>query len=124
MALDWIFIENYSGEEHLVMDGLSRRLHEAPILDSALDFYGIKKPRVIYLNVPRERAFQMMKGRGRSDDTDEYINNRLDWFAENVVPAINYFRNNSRYVFLEINGEQGIEEVHHEIIKKAFNDND
>lgn len=114
------FIENYSGEEHLVLDGLSRRLHEAPILDSALDFYDIKMPIVLFLNMSRKRAFQLMKGRGRADDTDEYINNRLDWFEENVVPAINYFRDNPRYAFFEINGEQGIEEVHSEIIEKVF----
>lgn len=114
------FIENYSGEEHLVLDGLSRRLHEAPILDSAFDFYDIKNPIVLYLNMSRNRAFQLMKGRGRADDTDEYINNRLDWFEENVVPASNYFRGNSRYTFVEIDGEQGIEEVHREIVSKAF----
>ena len=113
-----MFVKNYTGEENLVLDGLSRRVDEAPILDSAMGFYKFSNPYVVYIDVSREKAFEMMKGRGRSDDTDEYINARLDWFDEDVVPAINYFSNHVKYNFLTINGSQTIEEVHNEVIDK------
>ena len=47
-------IENYSGNENLVFDGLARRLTEAVILDAALRFYNILKYKVVYINVSRE----------------------------------------------------------------------
>lgn len=117
----WIWadflVKNYTGNEHLVLDGLSRRADEAPVLDSAMEFYKIK-PYVIHLDVSRERAFEMLSGRGRKDDTEEYINNRLDWFEKEVIPAMDYFRNNDRYTFIEIDGEGTIEEVQQEILQK------
>jgi adenylate kinase family enzyme len=59
-----------------------------------------------------------MKGRGRLDDSDEEIKKRLDWYKANVVPAIEYFKNDPDYKFVSINGEQTIEEVHREIMQK------
>jgi len=112
-------LENFSGEEHIITDGLSRRVVEAPILDSALDFYDIENAHVVFLNVSHGRAFEMMKNRGRADDTDEYINSRLDWFEKNTIPAVEYFRNESKCTFLDINGEQSIEKVHQDILKGA-----
>lgn len=111
-------VRGFTGEEHLVLDGLSRRAHEAPILHAALSFYKREHPFVVYINVSRERAFDMLKKRGRGDDTDDSINRRLDWFDENVLPAIKYFQNNSYFQFIEINGEQTIEEVHAELMGK------
>ncbi len=118
----WIWsdflIKNFTGDEHLVLDGLSRRVDEAPVLASALEFYKFDRPVVIHMNVSRERAFEMLKGRGRKDDTDEYINRRLDWFETNVVPSIEYFKDHPGYVFLDINGGGSIEEVHKDLIEK------
>lgn len=113
-----VLVKNYTGEENLILDGLSRRIDEAPVLDSALSFYRFNNPYVIYIDVPREKAFDMMKSRGRADDSDEYINERLDWFEDDVVPAINYFRNNFKYKFTPIDGTKSIEEVHKEILEK------
>ncbi|MBC8465189.1 MAG: nucleoside monophosphate kinase [Parcubacteria group bacterium] len=109
-------VKQYSGEEHLILDGLARRKDEVPVLDSAMEFYHISNPYIFHINVSRERAFEMLKGRGRPDDTDDSINERLDWFEENVHHAMDAFRDLPRYNFIDINGEQTIEEVHNEII--------
>lgn len=109
-------VKHYSGEEHLILDGLARRKDEVPVLDSAIEFYNIKHPYIFHINVSRERAFEMLKGRGRPDDTDDSINERLDWFEENVQNAMNAFRDLPRYNFIDINGEQTIEEVHQDIL--------
>lgn len=114
-----VLVKQFTGEEHLVLDGLSRRENEAPILDSALRFYNFEKPVIIYLNVSREKAFEHLKKRNRPDDTDEYINERLDWFDESVKPAMEYFRDNPDYLFLDIDGEQGIKAVQEEIVREG-----
>lgn len=114
-----LMMENITGDEHIFMDGLSRQPKEAPVLDSAIKFYKRQNPLVISIEVSDEWATKLLKGRGRNDDTDEEIKKRLAWYKENVVPAIEYFKNNPDYKFISINGEQSIEEVHQEIMEKV-----
>ncbi len=119
----WIWtdflVKNFTGEEHLVLDGLSRRIDEAPILENALRFYRREHTFAVYLNVSREKAFAMLKGRGREDDTDEYINNRLDWFENTVMPVVNHFKSRDGFQLLDVNGEQSIEKVHEDILRAS-----
>ncbi len=113
-----LFIEKVRGGEHLVFDGTPRSLGEAKMLSTALPFYEREKPAVIFLNVSREWAEERLRGRGRPDDMDpEVVNHRLSWYEKDVLPALDYYRENSAYRFLDINGEQTPEEVHGEIIK-------
>lgn len=118
----WIWtdkiIESYTGEQTLVLDGLCRRPDEAPVLDSALKFFQVEKPTIIFVKTSFEWSFERLKSRGRKDDTDEYIKSRLEWFDTNVFPAMAYFWGNKDYNFFEVDGEKSIEEVHAEIIKK------
>ncbi len=118
----WIWSEylvrHISGNEHLILDGLSRRAHEAPILDSAMRFYKRDKPIVILLETSREWSRKRLLERGRGDDVAEKVERRLDWYDKNVVPAVEYFRTNPAYEFHSINGERTIEEIHADIIQK------
>jgi adenylate kinase family enzyme len=57
---------------------------------------------------------------GRKDDTADSINKRLDWFDADVKPAIERFRRDRDYDFVEINGEQSIEAVHRDIMANVF----
>lgn len=114
-----IMIESIKGNEHIFMDGMSRRLIEANVLDSALKFYKRENLRVVSIECSNEWAVKLMKGRGRSDDTEEEMKKRLAWYKENTVPAIEYFKNDPDYEFISINGEQTIEKVHQEIMAKV-----
>lgn len=118
----WIWTEylinGVTGDEHIFFDGVSRRLVEANVLDSALKFYGYKNLTAVSFEVSDEWATKLMKGRGRADDTDEEIKKRLAWYKENTLPAVEYFKNDPDYKFISINGEQTIEEVHKEVMEK------
>lgn len=111
-------IKNFSGNEDMVLDGVCRRKEEAIALESAFDFYRIEKPNIILINVSKEWSYTRMLERKRVDDTPEKIQNRLNWYERDVVPSIEYFRNKPGFNFIEINGEQSVEDVHKEIIKK------
>lgn len=111
-----IFIKEYTGKEHLILDGLSRRVAEAPVLSAALKFYKREKPCVIVLNVSRKWSMDRLKERGRYDDAEKEINRRLDWYDANVAPTIEYFKKDAYYKYLEIDGEQPVEKVHEDII--------
>jgi adenylate kinase len=111
-------MNNLKGNEHLIIDGTPRQLGEAHILESALDFYKRDEVYVVLPNVSRKWSEERLLGRGRADDSIEDIKRRLDWYDEKVVPAIEYFKSNAKFKFLDINGEQTIQEVRDEIIKK------
>jgi len=111
-------IRHFSGEEHLIWDGLARRYHEAVILDDALQFYKRDQLHVVVLNVSRDWSVTRLRERGRSDDVEEKdVDERLAWYQSEVVPAINFFRENGRSIIHDINGEQTIEEVHQDILR-------
>lgn len=113
-----VFIDKLHGNEHIVFDGTPRSLGEAKMLSTALPFYERKNPTVVFLNVSREWAEARLQGRGRPDDLKpEVINKRLSWYEQDVVPAIDYYRENSDYKFLDINGEQTPAEVFADILK-------
>ncbi len=111
-----MFIRNLSGKEHLILDGLSRRAYEAPILHDALKFYNRQNPIVIVINVSKEWSKNRLLARGRGDDKKEDIDSRLEWYDTNVMPTIDYFRQNNYYKVIDINGEQTIEKVATDIL--------
>lgn len=112
-----ILIEELDKDMHIVFDGAPRSLPEAILISTAMEFYKREEPRVIYINVSRKWSEDRLLARGRMDDTSlSKINKRLDWFDKDILPAIEYFRTNKLYKFIEVNGEQSIEKVHSDII--------
>lgn len=111
------FVDNYHGDEYVICDGICRSLPEAMTFSTAMHFYN-RKPIVIYINVSREWSTKRLLGRSRADDDENGIQKRLDWFDKDTMPAIEYFSADSRYVFHDVNGEQTIEDVHAEIMRK------
>lgn len=111
-------IENFTGTEDIIMDGVARRIEEAPMIDSALEFLGIEKRFVVTINVTDEWVFDHMGARSdRVDDTTEGMKKRLQWFTTEVAPVIDYFSKTGKYTSLTINGEQTIEQVASDIQK-------
>lgn len=112
-----MLIEELEDGMHLIFDGAPRARPEAELLTTALHFYGREKPVVIHINVSRTWSEEKLLKRGRADDLNlEKIDKRLDWFDKDVIPAINYFRSDPFYRFIEVDGEQSIEKVHSDII--------
>ncbi|MBA3550764.1 nucleoside monophosphate kinase [Patescibacteria group bacterium] len=118
------FVEDLKGGEHMILDGISRSLPEAKILENAFEFYKREKIYIVYINVGRAWSEKHLLARGRADDVSKDIKERLDWYERDVVPAVEYFKTNERYTFLDINGEQPIEKVHEDIIQNIFHVND
>lgn len=114
------FVRHIGGNEHIILDGLSRRPHEAPILDSAIKFYKRENPFVVSIELRDEIASERLRNRGRTDDNNLDIEARLKWYKDNVMPAIDYFRNNPFYKFVAVDGSRSIEEVHQDIIKSTL----
>ncbi len=114
-------VDEYTGVEDIILDGVARRIEEASIVDSALDFLEITDRHVVHIDVSDAWVFEHMGKRDRADDTVEGMQKRLSWFTENVMPVIDYFKNNKKYSTTIINGEQTIEQVAGDINTKLFN---
>ncbi len=112
------FLNNLEQDDHLFIDGSPRRLEEAMAIDGAMKFF--KRDNVIILDliVSRETSKSRMLGRGREDDTEENTETRLNWYDNDVVPAIDYLKSQPGYRYIEIDGEGGIEKIYEEIISK------
>ena len=110
-------VEELESNIHLIFDGAPRSHIEAALLTTALKFYEREAPAIIHLRVSRKWAEERLLSRGRIDDkTLSKINKRLDWFEEDTWPAVEYFKTNSMFRYIEVNGEQSIEKVHSDII--------
>ncbi len=112
-------IEHFTGKEHLIFDGLCRQPEEGPIFDSALQFYGREKPFIVLLDVHHEEVKKRLLKRGRYDDTHEKIDERMKAFESGAMPSIEYFRKSPDCTFVDINGDQTIENVFKDL-KKAL----
>ena len=112
------FLNNLEPDNHVFIDGYPRRLEEAIVVDSAIKFFNRENVIILDFIVSRETSKKRMIGRGRADDTEENTEVRLDWYDKDVVPAINYLKEQPGYTYIEIDGEGSIEKIYEDIINK------
>jgi len=115
-----VMIKNITGPEHLIIEGASRRISEAKVLKDALEFYKRDNIKVVYINVSRDWAVERLLARKRKDDSLSGITQRQDWFDQNVIPAIEFFKRTDGINFIDVKGEQSREKVHADLVKAAF----
>ncbi len=68
-----------------VLDGAPRNLVQEKLFRHDLDL-------VVMVNLNEKVAIERLMSRGRHDDLEHAIKNRLDWHKENTVPLIDYFK--------------------------------
>lgn len=110
------FADNFKGHEHIITDGMPRKLAEAQILDGAFKFYGRGKTIIIFIDLSIESGVKRLLLRKRADDTKEAIEERFKFYDTEVAPVIDYYRNNPDYIFLQIDGEPDIETINKDIM--------
>jgi adenylate kinase len=97
----------------LIMDGFPRTPTQAEAVDAALAQRGADVNAVLSLNVPEKELIRRLSGRareeGRSDDTPEAIQRRLDVYRKETAPVMAHYR--ARGVVHEIDGTGSVEEI-------------
>ncbi|MBI2633780.1 MAG: nucleoside monophosphate kinase [Parcubacteria group bacterium] len=89
-------------EENIIFDGAPRRVKEAESLDEVMAWFGRPLPTPILLDVSHDEAYKRLKLRGRPDDTEENIRERLSWYETEVVPVLDYYKKQGR--LLKVDG--------------------
>ncbi len=106
-----------TGEKHVIFDGYPRTVFQAKFFEEKISFYKREDVKIIYIELSEAEAMKRNLLRGRTDDTPEGLKKRFDEYVNNVVPAMNYFKDKAGYTIYTINGEQSVEDVHKDIIK-------
>ncbi len=107
------------GVKGILFDGNPRKLYEAKMLEEVFDMFDWNEVKACHIKISEEESYKRLAKRGRSDDSQKEIEERLNWFKEEVEPVIQYFKDKGNLV--EVDGEQSIDGVKEEIEKKLGN---
>ncbi len=111
-------LNNLKSNEHLYIDGIPRSPLQAETVIEVIKFYDRYNPIIINIEVSKEVAEERMLARARPDDTKEAIFERVKFYDENIIPAIEVLKEKSGFIYMEINGEKTPEEINVELIDK------
>jgi adenylate kinase len=92
-----------------LLDGYPRTLPQAETLAGILREKGRELDSVLLVDVPEDELVRRVLLRGRADDKEEVIRERLRVYREKTEPLIGYYR--ERGLLREIDGNRPVEEV-------------
>lgn len=75
-----------------ILDGYPRSQAQAEALHQMLERRGTDIDAVLEFRVSQDELLQRLKARGRADDTDEVILNRMKVYREETAPLLEYYR--------------------------------
>jgi adenylate kinase len=74
-----------------ILDGYPRSVEQAKALHEMLERRGTDIDAVVEFRVSEEELLQRLKGRGRADDTEEVIHNRMKVYRDETAPLLEYY---------------------------------
>jgi len=98
-----------------VFDGFPRTLAQAHALDQLLATMGLRIDAVLTIEVPEEELIRRMLQRGRSDDTEQVIRERLRVYHERTAPVLDYYAQQGK--LHHVAGDATIDQVHERIVQ-------
>jgi len=109
------YLQRPEYQEGYILDGFPRTLTQAKQFKNGIN-------QVLYLKVSDKEALWRLAYRGgngadvREDETLKAIIKRIELFHKFTEPVLHYYKD--KKILVEINGEQDIEDIHKEILKK------
>ena len=117
IVLDLITKKVEQSPQGYVLDGWPRYMQQVEDMEKNEIGYDY----AVFLDVSREEVMRRLLARGRADDTEEIIGNRIELYKKETGPVVEYMRN--RPGFIEVKAEGGTpEETANEIIRRIENE--
>lgn len=74
-----------------ILDGFPRTVEQAEALHDMLERRGLKLDAVLEFRVPEDVLVDRLKGRGRADDTEDVIRNRMKVYRDETAPLLEHY---------------------------------
>jgi adenylate kinase len=81
-----------------ILDGYPRSVEQAKALHEMLERRGTDIDAVVEFRVSQEELLQRLKARGRADDTEDVILNRMKVYREETAPLLEYYHSQLKTV--------------------------
>ncbi|MBE9061498.1 adenylate kinase [cf. Phormidesmis sp. LEGE 11477] len=98
-----------------LLDGFPRNVEQAEFLNALLEEIDQSCDAVINLEVPDDVLVERLLGRGRVDDKEDVIRNRLEVYREQTEPLIALYEGKEQ--LKSVNGDQDLDQVTSELTK-------
>ncbi|MEK6806324.1 MAG: adenylate kinase [Pseudomonadota bacterium] len=97
-----------------IFDGFPRSIAQAEALDTLLGKSQQPLQKVVHLDVPNEEIVKRMMARGRADDNETVIRNRLSVYSAQTQPLLEYYGKQGKRV--TVKGDGSLEEIFNRIL--------
>lgn len=101
-------------QKGFIFDGFPRSIAQAEALDALLAKAGKPLQKVVHLDVPNEEIVKRMMARGRADDNEATIRNRLDVYSKQTQPLLDYYGKQKKLV--TVKGDGSLDEIFSRIV--------
>jgi len=81
-----------------ILDGFPRSVEQAVALHDMLERRELKLDAVLEFRVPEDELVHRLKGRGRADDTEDVIRNRMKVYRDETAPLLDYYHHELKTV--------------------------
>ena len=117
IVLDLIKQKVEESPKGYILDGWPRYMQQVEEMEQA----NIEVDYAVFLDVSREEVLRRLLARGRADDKEEIINNRIDLYQRETGPVVEYFRKKPGFISVNAEGSTP-ENIAKEIIKRIENE--
>lgn len=91
-------LDDADAAEGFILDGFPRSVEQAEALGQMLAKRGVKLDAVVEFRVPEDELVERLKGRGRADDTEDVIRNRMKVYQSETAPLLDFYGGDLRTV--------------------------
>ncbi|HVQ48808.1 MAG TPA: adenylate kinase [Mycobacterium sp.] len=88
-------IEQPDAADGFILDGYPRSVAQAEAFDEMLTNHNTKLDAVLEFSVSEDELFKRLMARGRADDTEDVIRNRMQVYRDETEPLLEYYSHNN-----------------------------
>ena len=105
-------LEQASPDAGFLLDGFPRNVSQAEALEKVIGAQAID--HVVYLQLDDEEILTRLLSRGRKDDTEDVIRNRLQVYRNETSPLVEWYR--GRSVLRPVDAAGTVEDIHDRVM--------